>query len=103
MARKLLLKLKKVKPDRNFSMGPIFDNAPTTVVYKDHTIACHIALSPDEKHFFPRAAISWKRQGRLLVYFLRSDKKCSNGEDANAVALEEAKLWVDRHQLEFER
>jgi hypothetical protein len=86
-----------------FFMGPIFDNAQAAVVYKDHTIACHVVLSPDQKHFVPRAAISWKIEGRLLVYFLRSNKECSNGEDANAVALEEAKLWVDRHQLELER
>ena len=84
-------------------MGPIFDNAQMTVVYKDHSVACHVSLSRDQKNFVPMAAISWKSQGRLLVYFLRSNKECPNGEDANAVALEEAKLWVDRHQLNFER
>ena len=79
-------------------MGPIFENQATTI-YKDHTITLQVSLSPDLKKLVPTAAVSWKSQGRLLVYFLRSKQECSNGEDANAVALAEAKLWVDQHAI----
>jgi hypothetical protein len=82
-------------------MGPIFEKNQATTVYKDHTITLQVSLSPDLKKFVPMAAISWKTDGRLILYFLRSNKECSTGDDANNMALEEAKLWVDHHELDL--
>ena len=76
-------------------MGVIFENK-TSVVHKDHTVTCQIAISQDGRHFVPEASISWTTNGRFMVYFLRSNKECSSAEEANTAAIEEAKQWIDR-------
>jgi hypothetical protein len=79
-------------------MSPMFHNGQAAIIYKDHTITCQLSLAPNHKNLVPMATISWKTDGKLIVHFLRSNKECSTGEDANEVALEEAKLWVDAKQ-----
>jgi hypothetical protein len=82
-------------------MGSVFHNGQPTETYKDHAITCRASLSADFKHFVPMAIISWKTNGRLIVYFLRPHRECSTGEDANTVALEQAKVWIDHHELDL--
>ena len=83
-------------------MGVVFENK-TSIVYKDHTITCQLALSQNGEHLVPEVSISWTTNGRFMVFFLRSSKECSTGEEANTTAIEEAKQWVDSHRLDFDR
>jgi hypothetical protein len=75
-------------------MGVVFENK-ASIVYKDHTITCQLTLSQDGEHFVPEASISWTTNGRFMIYFLRSSKECSTGEEASVTAIQEAKRWVD--------
>jgi hypothetical protein len=78
-----------------------FHKDQTAIDYKNHIITCQLSLSPDLKRFVPSATVSWRNNGRVLVHFLRSEKECTSGEDANSAALEEAKQWIDQRSNAF--
>jgi hypothetical protein len=72
-----------------------------TYTYKDHTIALDFSYDRGTRRFRPMAVISWKisevNQGQ---HFLNSHERCDTSVYALAVALEEAKSWIERRIVE---
>jgi hypothetical protein len=75
-----------------------------SLFYKDHSIV--VTGKPegsvdDPVGYVPVAVISWDRPDvrRRVMQIIRSEKLCKSPEEASSVALEQAKLWVERHTL----
>ena len=74
-------------------------------VYKNHTIVN--TGRPFSRYvsrgFVATAAISWEtREGSRDVHLFSLTALYPTEEDASTAALEEAKAWIDRHNLEIE-
>ena len=79
-----------------------------SLFYKDHAIVNTgrpAGSVEDPVGFTPVAVITWNRPDllRRVMYVLKSQKLYPTPEEASAVALEQAKVWVERHRLERER
>jgi hypothetical protein len=78
------------------------------VLYKDHTIVNtgrRTGSGKSSAGFIPVAVITWKvpDNQRRIMYLLKLRKLYSTVDGASTAALQEAKLWVDRHRIDFER
>lgn len=76
------------------------------IVYKNHTIVntgrpfSHYNTSAG---FVAAAAISWQtREGSGDIHLFSLFTLYPTEEEASTAALEEAKVWIDRHSLEIE-
>jgi hypothetical protein len=74
------------------------------VLYKDHTIVYssrEIKINKERRHFIPLAVIAWMdfTTGKSPVHSLRFRAGYTSAEEARAVALNDAKYWVE-HRLE---
>jgi hypothetical protein len=74
------------------------------VLYKNHTIVYssrEIKINKERRHFIPLAVIAWTdfTTGKSHVHSLRFRAGYTSPEQARAVALSQAKYWVD-HRLE---
>lgn len=79
-----------------------------SLFYKDHAIVNTgrpAGSVEDPVGFTPVAVISWNRPDlrRRVMHILKSQKLYPTAEEASAVALEQAKAWVERHTREFGR
>jgi hypothetical protein len=76
-------------------------------VYKNHTIVNSgrpFSLREASEGFIAVAAISWQTSDGLGdVYLLSLIKLYPTKEEASSAALADAKAWVDRHCVDFER
>jgi hypothetical protein len=73
--------------------------------YKDHAIVITgrpAGAADDPVGYLPVAVISWNRPDvrRRVMQVLKSEKLCKTPEEATAIALEQAKTWVERHRRE---
>lgn len=76
-----------------------------SLFYKDHTIVNTgrpAGSVEDPVGYLPVAVISWNRPDlrRRVMHILKADKLYETVEEASAVALEQAKAWVEHHELE---
>jgi hypothetical protein len=74
-------------------------------LYKDHAIintGRPAGSVEDPVGFMPLAVISWNTPDlrRRVMQILKSQKIYRSAEEASAVALEQAKAWVERHILD---
>jgi hypothetical protein len=66
-------------------------------LYKDHSIYCSGARDKNTGKYEPVASITWTTsEGNRAEHFLTSSERCHTQIYAVAVALDEAKLWIDR-------
>jgi hypothetical protein len=75
-----------------------------SLFYKDHAIVITgrpAGSADDPVGYVPVAVISWNRPDvrRRVMQVLKSEKLCDTPEQASAVALEQAKAWVERHRV----
>jgi hypothetical protein len=65
----------------------------------------HMSASPLSKRrtFCARGEYQLDNERQVHGFFFRSSKECSTGEEANTLAIEEAKQWVDSRRLDFDR
>jgi hypothetical protein len=73
--------------------------------YKDYAIvntARPAGSADDPVGYIPVAVVSWDRPdvSRRIMQVIKSEKLCNTLEEASAVALEQAKVWIERHKLE---
>ena len=76
-----------------------------SLFYKDHTIVSSgrpAGSADDPVGYLPVAVISWSRpdSNRRVLHLLKSEKLYPTANEASAVALEQAKAWVEHHMLE---
>ena len=75
-----------------------------SLFYKDHAIvttARPAGSVGDPVGYLPVAVISWNKPDlqRRVTQILKSEKFCETPEEATAVALEQAKAWIEHHKI----
>ena len=65
-------------------------------LYKDHTIISLGDFDVYTGKFIPVASITWNSNGNRAEHVLTSSERCLTHLYAMALALDEAKSWVDR-------
>jgi len=76
-----------------------------SMFYKNHTIVNTgrpAGSAEDPVGYLPMAVITWNRPDlrRRVMQIVKSEKLHETAEEASAVALEQAKAWIEHHSRE---
>jgi hypothetical protein len=69
-----------------------------SILHKKHLIVVSTEYEPHRLLWKPSAIICWRTDGRQHFHLLKGLLKCGSSSEAEAIAMEAAKSWVDARE-----